>query len=232
MGTSSILNHNNGGSHSPNPCDFSACDGSMTTSSPCHTTSVKSFLDENVRLQKDSGRGSELGSSISANGLEDSLYKLNEKIDVLAEVDREGKWAHAVLTRIPAKDVTRERKENGHVRQQHHQDYVETRSMLAVKLGFVSLKYGVLVHWNIHTNLGEFILLRKSCPESFMRAGSPAGKKKGKQWRKKKFRMSDAAIRTTDSSFLVTPSFVTVSSVQSEHSYGSLGLDPVASAPL
>jgi hypothetical protein len=216
---------------SPNQSDFSACSGSMsmTTSSPCVAApTVQSFLDKNVQLQKDVGKGSEIGTIISAKGREEAISKLNDKMDVLAEVERDGKWAHATLTRIPAKDVTRERRELG----LDQPGYVETRSMLAVKVGFVSLKYGVLVHWNVQTGLAEFVLLRKSCPESFMRVAPSSGKKGNKTWRKKMKRMSDAATKMNDNRFHATPSFVTVSSVQSDDSYGTLGLDPVMSSPM
>lgn len=212
---------------SPNQSDFSACSGSMTTLSRIAPT-VKSFLDENVRLQKDSGKGVEIGKKISANGIEEALQKLNDKMDVLAEVDRDGKWANATLTRIPAKDMrASEQKDPG----MDQKGFVETRSMLAVKLGFVSLKYGVLVYWNVHTGLAELILLRKSCPESFMKS-SPTGKKKGKTWKKKRKNSCDMSDKEMDErGSLQTPCFVTVNSAPSDdNSYGSLGLEPVASA--
>ena len=92
-------------------------------------------------------------------------------------------WYMITLNRVPAKEMTCDRKEHG-----IDNRFVETRSMFAVKLGFVSLKYGVLVHWNVHTGLAELILLRKLCPESFsefMKSNPPReGRKKVKSWMK------------------------------------------------
>lgn len=45
---------------------------------------------------------------------------------------------------------------------------VETRSMLVVKMGFVTIRYGVLVHWN-KEGLAELIVLRKKCASTFMK---------------------------------------------------------------
>jgi hypothetical protein len=209
---------------SPHLSDSSACSGGSMTASSRGGPSLQFFLDENVKLQKDSGKGQEVGSKISGNGRDETLQKLNDKMDVLAEVDRDGKWANATVNRIPAKDMTQEKKEHGII--QH--GFVETRSMLAIKLGFVSLKYGVLVHWNIQTGLAELILLRKSCSGSFMKV-SLSSSQKGKGGVYKRSNHTSDKDRN-DISFLATPSFVTCDSLQTDNSFDSLDIYPVASA--
>jgi len=286
--------------YSHSPTDFSACSASMTTSSQNtpprlpytsspssssftsshHQNNLQRFLDKNVKLQKDSGKGDEPGTNISAEGRDDAIQKLNDKMDVLAEVERDGIWSNAVLTRVPAMDVTKALKDLGlwekhqqeleeqQLQQQQQQlqqqkqkqspkhkqqkqppqpkllpqrDYVETRSMLSIKVGFMTLKYGILVHWNINTGLAELILLRKNCPGSFMKIvpphsnnGSPKKKLSKISWRKKMRRMSSSYSNSVPAATtMMAPSLVSVSSEQSDdQSYGSLGLDPIQSAPL
>jgi hypothetical protein len=121
------------------------------------------LLHPKCKLQKDQGKGVEPGSFISARGREETINKLVEKMMILAELEQEGSFANASLTRIPAKEITLTHKDNI-----DGSDVIETRSMLSVKMGFVYLRYGVLVRWNKTNGLAELIVLRKMCPESFM----------------------------------------------------------------
>lgn len=124
---------------------------------------VRLLLHPKCKLQKDQGKGVEPGSFISARGREETINKLVEKMMILAELEQEGSFANASLTRIPAKEITLTHKDNI-----DGSDVIETRSMLSVKMGFVYLRYGVLVRWNKTNGLAELIVLRKMCPESFM----------------------------------------------------------------
>ena len=45
--------------------------------------------------------------------------------------------------------------------------FIETRSMIEMKLGFLSLQYGLLLRWDRKTGKVRFICLRKMCHESF-----------------------------------------------------------------
>lgn len=125
---------------------------------------VRFLLHSKCKLQKDQGKGAEPGSLISARGREETINKLVEKMMILAELEQEGSFANASLTRVPAKEINLAHKDNidGY-------DFIETRSMLSVKMGFVNLRYGVLVRWNKTSGLAELIVLRKMCPESFMK---------------------------------------------------------------
>lgn len=145
---------------------------------------ANSFLHSKCLLQKDSGKGVDPGTGISASGRESAMAKLIEKMDLLAEVEHEGSFSNAVLTRVQAKNMTQSRRDlNFGFDPLHESGFVETRSMLAVKMGFVSLKYGIMVHWNKSTGLAELIVLRKMCPDSFMKAKSL---QKSKSWRRRK----------------------------------------------
>jgi hypothetical protein len=50
---------------------------------------------------------------------------------------------------------------------EHCADYTETRSIIQLRMGFLSMQYGVLLRWDRNTHLIDFILLRKMCSESF-----------------------------------------------------------------
>lgn len=45
---------------------------------------------------------------------------------------------------------------------------VETRSLLTLRMGFVSISYGILLQWDIESRLVELIVLRKMCREDFL----------------------------------------------------------------
>ncbi len=165
---------------------------------------AESFLHSHCNLQKDRGKGEEPGTDIKARGREESMAKLVEKMDLLGEVvsdsesGAESKFGTVNLTRVPAKDMTAARREelfgkDGPALDGNYTDalsegrYIETRSMLAVKMGFMSMRYGFLVHWNKQTGLAELVVLRKMCLDSFMKVKST---KKAKSWRKRMKRMS------------------------------------------
>ncbi|KAL3928452.1 MAG: hypothetical protein SGBAC_012645 [Bacillariaceae sp.] len=46
-------------------------------------------------------------------------------------------------------------------------NFIETRSMIEMKLGFLSLQYGLLLRWDRMTGKVRFVCLRKMCHESF-----------------------------------------------------------------
>ena len=46
---------------------------------------------------------------------------------------------------------------------------VETRSILTLKMGFVSMSYGILLQWDCNSKLVELIVLRKMCRDDFMK---------------------------------------------------------------
>jgi len=143
----------------------------------------KSFLDEHCRLQKDCGKGMEPGESIQAYGSERTMEKLVEKMDLLEEIEPGGRFAFASLTRHPATDIylpnaSSTPSGNGNATKTGDKGAVaavaETRSMVTVKIGLVTLRYGFLIHWNTKSGLAELIVLRKMCLYTFMKAKPPA----------------------------------------------------------
>jgi len=196
-----------------------------------YTDSASSFLHSNCRLQKDKGKGVSLGNAIVARGRYDAMKKLGEKIDLLVEMEQDGSWTNAALKRVPARIMARDPK-----KVEENINIVESRSMIGVKMGFVSIRYGLLIHWNVLSGQAELILLRKMCNDSFLK-DRYAGKDKTSKIRTKGVelvRKSNRKDRQGGAGDLRTPSFVTVNS--NESSYGtednSLGppyLEPIES---
>ena len=108
-------------------------------------------------LQKDKGSGSLLGSNISARGRAGVLEKLKEKMDIMIEV--EDNRTSAVLKRIQAIETKR------------IGEIIETRSIIGLKMGFLNVKYGVLLHWR-EDGMVHFICLRKMCSNSFLKVST------------------------------------------------------------
>ena len=112
------------------------------------------FLHEHVRMQKDKGRGEEPGSLICARREEACLEKLRDKMQLLCKTAIQEKGAS--MKRRPARVSV------------HLHNFVETRSILEVRLGFLSMMYGMLLRWDANvTGRITLIVLRKMCHESF-----------------------------------------------------------------
>jgi hypothetical protein len=114
----------------------------------------ESFIHSAVRLQKDKGKGEEVGSMICAKGMTACLGKLREKMQLLTEHCHPG--TPATMKRRNA--VVSELFDN----------FVETRSLLSLRMGFLSITYGILLRWDAgKTGLATIVVLRKNCHESF-----------------------------------------------------------------
>lgn len=112
------------------------------------------FLHDHVRMQKDKGRGEEPGSVICAKGQEACLDKLRVKMQLLCNTAIQQKGAS--MKRRPARVSI------------HLYNFVETRSILEVRLGFLSMMYGILLRWDTKvTGKITLVVLRKMCHESF-----------------------------------------------------------------
>jgi hypothetical protein len=121
-----------------------------------------SFLHSAVRMQKDKGKGEEVGMSICAKGIPACLGKLREKMQLLTEHTHPG--TPATMKRRNA--VVSEQFDN----------FVETRSLLTLKMGFLSMTYGILLRWDAgKTGLATIVVLRKNCHESFYKKRSGSG---------------------------------------------------------
>jgi hypothetical protein len=141
------------------------------SSSAVGTKSPESFLHPAVRLQKDKGKGSEVGSEICAKGIPACVGKLRQKMQLLTEHccvqtgDGVGKGSAIVATSTGA--VASMKRRNAIV-SEHHPNFVETRSLLTVRMGFLSMSYGILLRWDTgKTGLVTVVVLRKNCHDSF-----------------------------------------------------------------
>lgn len=114
------------------------------------------YLHPQCRLQKDKGRGEAVGSSVCAKGRDHCLEKLREKMKLLAE--------HTLVERKSTATIKRRKARVA----EKHANIVETRSLLELRMGFLSMTYGVLLRWDTqHTGKITLIVLRKMCHESF-----------------------------------------------------------------
>mmetsp|Transcript_10155 Transcript_10155/g.12547 ORF Transcript_10155/g.12547 Transcript_10155/m.12547 type:complete len:338 (-) Transcript_10155:62-1075(-) len=111
--------------------------------------SLVSFLSFNCRLQKDEGEGLDPGAAVRVVGREATLEQLRRKTD---------KINHHLKMNVTI--------EKGDVKLTN-QFPPETRSILVFKMGFFSMKYGLLLQWE-EDGLIELIVLRKMVCSSFM----------------------------------------------------------------
>lgn len=113
------------------------------------------FVHPQCRMQKDKGKGDEIGSSICAKGDESCLEKLRSKMRLLTEHCLE-EGSSAKMKRRPAIVIA------------EYENYTETRSLLSLRMGFLSMTYGILLRWDKgQTEKITLVVLRKNCHESF-----------------------------------------------------------------
>ncbi|GKY96590.1 hypothetical protein MPSEU_000618600 [Mayamaea pseudoterrestris] len=141
-----------------------------STRSECSTRSVVSlgaladaqaadpslYLHAHCRMQKDKGKGDEVGANICAKGRDACLEKLRAKMHLLTDVVLDDRKGPATMKRRKARI---------------HQDldnFCETRSLIELRMGFLSMTYGVLLRWDkSKTDQVTLVVLRKLCHESF-----------------------------------------------------------------
>lgn len=122
------------------------------------------FLDEKCKLQKDKNKGEPVGSEICAFGKRACLEKLRQKMELLTQVAM-GKSDTDPRTRKKASASMKRRKAKI---SEETALYTETRSIIELRMGFLSMQYGILLRWDT-TQTGKIfiVVLRKMCPESF-----------------------------------------------------------------
>lgn len=168
---------------------------------PSHVSSASSFLHPDCVLRKEKaeqqnkmqitfGRQNSKQQSPpnctppAAVGREETLAKLSEKLSMLGEIES-GKFGQAAeMRRSDAVSflLAPEPQQKGHrhgnnlssLPTKHHKQSikVETRSLLSLKMGFVSMNYGILLVWNTDCKLVEMVVLRKMCRDDFLLQGS------------------------------------------------------------
>ena len=125
---------------------------------------VMDYLHPDCRLQKDKGRGEIPGTAISIVGREKSLAKLREKVNILAKVEASsGGDGHGHTSRARLK-----RKRAAMMYGAFSPSTAETRSTVSVKMGFLSMRYGILMRWDTNEGVITLFVLRKMCDAGFM----------------------------------------------------------------
>ena len=120
---------------------------------------ASSFIHPQCRLQKDKGKGEAAGSNICAKGREHCLLKLEQKMALLTRVafgEQSKNKGKADMKRRPARIA------------EVFPNFTETRSIIELRMGFLSMQYGVLLRWDTtRTGKVTLVVLRKMCHESF-----------------------------------------------------------------
>ncbi|CAB9516667.1 expressed unknown protein [Seminavis robusta] len=121
--------------------------------------SPASFIHPQCRLQKDKGKGEPAGANICAKGRDHCLLKLKDKMSLLTRVALGEDAKHrgkADMKRRPARIA------------EIFPNFTETRSIIELKMGFLSMQYGILLRWDTtRTGKVTLVVLRKMCHESF-----------------------------------------------------------------
>ena len=152
-----------------------ATDTAMTSTSskvnePPHYESPESFLHAAVRLQKDKGKGSDVGSDICAKGVPACVGKLRQKMQLLTEHCSVQPQPNGTTTIATTSGAVASMKRRNAIISARHATFLETRSLITLRMGFLSMTYGVLLRWDIgKTGLVTVVVLRKNCHESFYR---------------------------------------------------------------
>jgi hypothetical protein len=119
---------------------------------------AETYLSPHVRMQKDKGKGENPGMDICARGKDKCLNKLRQKMELLTQVafnpnQMQGRTGSAHMKRRKALVA------------EETDSFTETRSLIELRMGFLSMQYGVLLRWS-HGKV-QLIVLRKMCSDSF-----------------------------------------------------------------
>ncbi len=121
-----------------------------------HLNDPAIYFHPQCRMQKDKGLGEPVGSKICALGREACLEKLRAKMRLLAQ--------HA-LSEASKASVKRKNA----IVSERNATFVETRSLVELRMGFLSMQYGVLLRWDVaSTATITMVVLRKMCHDSFL----------------------------------------------------------------
>ena len=123
-----------------------------------------------VRLQKDKGKGADVGSDICAKGILACVGKLRQKMRLLTEHCCVQPNQNGTTTIATTSGAVASMKRRNAIIAERHANFLETRSLITLRMGFLSMTYGVLLRWDIgKTGLVTVVVLRKNCHESFYR---------------------------------------------------------------
>lgn len=155
---------------------------SLTMSSKMNSNDPSDFFHQDCILQKEMGsdtqksklgfgstkaKSKNCGGDPSATGREETLLKLQQKLSMLRDIES-GKYGMAAeMLRSDAVAFAIEA--GSDYKKKAFMTKVETRSILTLRMGFVSMSYGILLQWDCGTGLVELIVLRKMCRDDFLK---------------------------------------------------------------
>ena len=138
------------------------------------------YMHTQCKLQKDRGKGERLGAAISARGRGPTLEKLRDKMKVIVEMSGDLQITPSKQDEVNLKSMSagmkRRRAKVSFIEHNGKCEYgledgsytIETRSMIELQLGFLSMQYGLLLRWDAYrTGQIVFVCLRKMCHDSF-----------------------------------------------------------------
>mmetsp|Transcript_5469 Transcript_5469/g.16178 ORF Transcript_5469/g.16178 Transcript_5469/m.16178 type:complete len:725 (-) Transcript_5469:47-2221(-) len=160
------------------PRPASSSHNNAAASSPINEI-AEQMVHSECKIQKDKGKGEPIGTSISADGRHNCLSKLRDKIRLLVQVALDGPASSGSTVSSASSSGSSSRRASkkksvgsaGMKRRpakisEETPLYTETRSMIELRLGFVSMQYGLLLRWDRADKI-IFIVLRKMCHDSF-----------------------------------------------------------------
>ena len=158
---------------------------SLTTNSKMYSNNPSDFFHQDCILQKEMGSNTQksklgfgstkaksknCGGDPSATGRVETLLKLQQKLSMLGDIES-GKYGMAaeMLRSDAVAFATEADSDYSSNKKKAFLTKVETRSILTLRMGFVSISYGILLQWDCGTGLVELIVLRKMCRDDFLK---------------------------------------------------------------
>lgn len=145
------------------------------------------YFHKDCKLQKEVGRDAasqklstrslSTSTKSSATGRAATLIKLQEKLSLLGDIEsgKYGMAAEMLRSDAVAFGIQADSSSNSidssstPPRKNNRVQKVETRSILTLRMGFVSICYGILLQWDCKSGLVELIVLRKMCHDDFLK---------------------------------------------------------------
>lgn len=177
--TASVPNNNNNFSTVKNPVDYFHPQCMLMKESPKPKSKLPGFGGMNGNNSKGKNKNNHQDENApSAMGKEATLEKLNNKLSMLVDIEsgKFGKAAEmlrsdAVAFALRGGEEDPDDDENTRAQKLAEAPVtkVETRSILTLRMGFVSMSYGILLQWDCASQMVELIVLRKMCRDDFLK---------------------------------------------------------------
>jgi len=177
--TTSVPNNNNNFAAVKNPVDYFHPQCMLMKESPKPKSKLPGFGGMNGNNGKGKNKNNHQDENApSAMGKEATLEKLNNKLSMLGDIEsgKFGKAAEmlrsdavAFALRGGEEDPNDDENTRAQKLAEAPVTKVETRSILTLRMGFVSMSYGILLQWDCASQMVELIVLRKMCRDDFLK---------------------------------------------------------------